>query len=66
MISEERPPQYHAFLLTIWEEKSQDVDVPVVLRFGLEDAQKTTKRRVFATFEEMTSSLREAIESFTR
>ena len=43
----DKPPRYRSYLLTFWEERSQDPSVPVVWRFSLEDPH-TGQRRGFA------------------
>lgn len=58
----DKPPRYYSFLLTAWEERSEDVDVPTKWRFGIEGVGDAERRRVFATFEEMVLSLKEEIE----
>ena len=42
----DKPPRYRSYLLTFWEERSQDPSVPVVWRFRLEDPH-TGQRRGF-------------------
>jgi hypothetical protein len=54
----EKPPRYHTFLVTLWEERSQDPAKPAVWRFRLEIAG-TGERRGFATFKEMVVFLEE-------
>ena len=63
MTTPDKPPRYHSFLLTTWEERGRDDDVPMAWRFGLEDVHSSGRRRVFATFEEMVLFLKEEIET---
>jgi hypothetical protein len=52
----ERPPRYRSYLLTMWEERNVDPNLPVVWRFGLEDA-RTGQRRGFAGLEALVAAL---------
>jgi hypothetical protein len=38
------PPRYHTLLLTLWEERNHDPDLPAVWRFRLEDPRTGQKR----------------------
>lgn len=49
----EKRPQKRSFLLTAWEERSQNAKIPPFWRFGLEDVHNMGRRRVFATLEEV-------------
>jgi hypothetical protein len=51
-----KPPRYHTFLLTLWEERSQDPQAPVVWRFRLEDP-RTGQQRGFANLEALVMAL---------
>jgi hypothetical protein len=51
-----RPPRYHTFLLTLWEERSQDAHAPDVWRFRLEDP-RTGQQRGFANLEALMAAL---------
>ena len=48
-----RSPQHRSFLLTAWEESSQNIELGVEWRFGLEEVQDGGRRRVFSTLEDM-------------
>jgi hypothetical protein len=52
----DKPPQYRSFLITMWQERSQDKDVPVVWRFRIEDPH-TGKRRGFADLKTLVAAL---------
>jgi hypothetical protein len=56
----ERPPCYQSYLLTLWQERSRDRNLPVVWRFSLEDPH-TGRRRGFADLEALVASLKEEI-----
>ena len=51
-----KPPRYHTFLLTLWEERNEDPNSPAVWRFRLEDP-RTGQRRGFASLAELISFL---------
>ena len=53
-----KPPRYHIFLLTLWEERSQDLAKAAVWRFRLE-IPRSGERRGFATLEELMAFLEE-------
>ena len=53
----DKPPQTRTYLLTIWEERSQDPALPTVWRFSLGDPN-SGQRRGFASLEEMVDFLR--------
>jgi hypothetical protein len=53
----QKPPRYRTYLLTIWEERSQDPALPVAWRFRLEDP-RSGQRHGFGDFEEMMAFLR--------
>jgi hypothetical protein len=46
------PPHYRTFLLTLWEERNEDPNSPVVWRFRLEDP-RTGQRQGFASLAEL-------------
>ena len=48
----DKPPHYRSYLLTFWEERSQDSKTRKVWRFSLEDP-RTGQRRGFADLEAM-------------
>jgi hypothetical protein len=56
------PPRYHTFLLTLWEERNEDPDLPGVWRFRLEDP-RTGQQRGFASLEGMVAFLRSKLVS---
>ena len=53
----DRPPTYRSYLLTVWEERSEEPDTPSAWRFSLEEA-RTGKRRGFADLEALIAFLR--------
>ena len=55
------PPRYRAFLLTLWEERSQDRDSPQVWRFRLEDP-RTGQQRGFASLEALVEALKQEMD----
>lgn len=54
------PPRYHTFLLTLWEERNEDPDLPSVWRFRLEDP-RTGQQRGFANLEALMAALEQEI-----
>jgi hypothetical protein len=52
------PTRYRTFLLTLWEERSQDRDSPQVWRFRLEDP-RTGQQRGFASLEALVDALKQ-------
>jgi hypothetical protein len=54
----ETPPRYRSYLLTVWEERNADPDLPVTWRFSLEDA-RTGRRRGFADLEALLAALQQ-------
>ena len=52
----DKPPRYRSYLLTFWEERSQDPAASPVWRFSLEDP-RTGQRRGFANLKELTDAL---------
>lgn len=56
------PPRYRTLLLTLWEERNQDPNLPSVWRFRLEDP-RTGQRRGFATMETLIEALKEEMSS---
>ncbi len=50
------PPRYRSYVLTFWEERGRDPDVPVTWRFSLEDP-RTGQRHGFATLAALISAL---------
>jgi hypothetical protein len=56
----DRPPRYRSYLLTVWEERSRDPNLPPVWRFSLEDP-RTEQRRGFADLAALVAALRDEI-----
>ena len=61
MTSFNKPPRYRSFLITMWQERSQATDVPVVWRFRMEDPH-TGQRRGFADMDALVAALQLEIE----
>jgi hypothetical protein len=51
-----KPPRYHTFLLTLWEERNEDANVPGAWRFRLEDP-RTGRQQGFANLEALVMAL---------
>jgi hypothetical protein len=51
-----KPPRYRTYLLTMWEERSQDPALPAVWRFRLEDPH-SGQQRGFADVEALVAAL---------
>jgi hypothetical protein len=51
------PPRYHTLLVTFWEERNQDPNLPNVWRFRLEDP-RTGRRWGFANLEALVEALK--------
>jgi len=51
------PPRYHTLLVTFWEERNQDPNLPNVWRFRLENP-RTGRRRGFANLEALVEALK--------
>jgi len=60
-ISQTRPPQYHHFILLVWEERDADGQ-HLTWRFSLQDSQKE-ERIGFKNFEELTVFLESWMKS---
>jgi hypothetical protein len=56
-----KPPRYRTYLLTLWEERSQDPALAAVWGFRLEDP-RTGRRRGFGEFEGMMAFLRSELD----
>jgi hypothetical protein len=56
----DKPPRYRTYLLTFWEERSQDPAIPAVWRFRLEDP-RTGQRQGLATLEALMAILEQEI-----
>lgn len=54
------PPRYRSYLLTAWEERSRDPNLPAVWRFSLEDPH-TGQRHGFADLEALVAALKKEI-----
>ena len=54
----DKPPRYRSYLLTFWEERSQDPTASAVWRFSLEDPH-TGKRSGFADLEALIAALQQ-------
>jgi len=52
----DKPPRYRTYLLTLWEERSQDPNLPSVWRFRLEDPH-TGQQRGFADMAALLAAL---------
>ena len=52
----ETPPRYRSYLLTVWEERNVDPNLPVAWRFSLEDAHNG-RRRGFAGLAALVAAL---------
>jgi hypothetical protein len=57
---EKSPARYQTYLLTAWQERSQNPAVPTVWRFSLLDPS-TGQRRGFASLEALMAALRQAL-----
>ncbi len=57
----DKAPRHRTYLLTFWEERSQDPDAPVVWRFSLKDPH-TGLRRGFASLAAMVAFLRKELD----
>jgi hypothetical protein len=56
----DKPPQYRSYLITFWEERSQQPDLAAEWRFSLE-SPRTGTRRGFATFDALVAALEQEI-----
>ena len=52
----DKPPQYRTYLLTFWEERTQDPAESAVWRYSLEDP-RTGQRRGFADLQALMAAL---------
>ena len=57
----DKPPHYRSYLLTFWEERSQDSKTRKVWRFSLEDP-RTGQRLGFADLEALVIFMRMELE----
>ncbi len=60
MTDQDGASYYRVFLLTVWQEPSQDADALSAVRFRLEDP-RTGKRQGFATAEALMSALEKEV-----
>lgn len=58
MTTFDQPPPYRSYLLTLWQERSQDSDQPEVWRFNLIDP-RTNQRRGFASLATLVAALQQ-------
>jgi hypothetical protein len=56
----DRPPYYRSYLVTFWQERSQDPNQTTVWRFSLEDP-RTDQRRGFATLKALVDALQQEL-----
>ena len=61
----DKPPRYRSYLLTFWEERSQDPAASAVWRFRLEDPH-TGQRRGFADLEALIAALEQEMGEVAR
>ena len=61
MSTYDRPPRYQAYLLRLWQERTQRPSGPAVWRFSLEEPQ-TGIRRGFASLEAVMAFIERQIE----
>jgi hypothetical protein len=54
------PPRSYTYLVTLWEEREQDVNSPAVWRFRLEDP-RSGKRQGFSTAEELMDAVKREV-----
>jgi hypothetical protein len=64
MVYFERPPRYRSFLITMWQERSRNPDVPAVWRFRMEDPH-TGQQRGFVDFNALVAALQREIDDST-
>ena len=60
----DEPPRYRSFLVTMWEERSQNPDSPAVWRFRLEDP-RSNRRRGFAPMGALVSALQKELAALS-
>lgn len=56
-----KPPRYHTFLLTMWEERSQDPTTPSAWRYRLEDPH-TGQKQGFIKLKNLLAVLEEKLK----
>ncbi len=52
----DEPPRYRTFVITLWEERSENPDVGAVWRFRVEEP-RTHRQHGFVSFEELVTFL---------
>ena len=57
----EEPPHYKSYLLTIWEERSEDPNIASYWRFSLEDPH-SGKRVAFSSLDALFEALAKVLE----
>jgi len=57
----DKPPHYRSYLLTFWEERSENSNTPKTWRFSLEDP-RMGQRHGFADLEALVAALEQEIE----
>ncbi len=65
MIIHDKPPRHQAYLLRLWEERSQHSAGSATWRFSLEDP-RTEERRGFADIESLVAFLRGQMDDVKR
>jgi hypothetical protein len=55
------PPRYHTLLVTFWEERNEDSNLPSVWRFRLEDP-RTGRRQGFTNPGNLVGALKQEME----
>jgi hypothetical protein len=58
----EEPPRYHAYMLRMWEMRSERPTQPSIWRFSLEDPE-TGQKRAFADLQSLTGFLQAELGS---
>ncbi|MCL4303891.1 MAG: hypothetical protein KJ077_49870 [Anaerolineae bacterium] len=58
----DKPPRYRSYLLTFWEERSQNPAAPRVWRFSLQDPH-SGRRYGFGSMSEMTTFLQTELDN---
>ncbi len=56
-----KPPRYRSYLLTIWEERSQNPTSPEIWRFSLKDP-RSGQRRGYPTLEALMAALQAEVD----
>ena len=58
----DEPPRYQAYMLRLWETRSQCLDQPSTWRFSLEDS-RTGQKRAFSDLEALVTFLQAVLDS---